>query len=61
MWVDPSKAIRELGLPQSPVHDALTRAVAWYATHGYAPVPPSAMRTANRSQSRRRQPQGRVR
>jgi len=61
MWVDPSKAIRELGMPQSPLHDALTRAVAWYATHGYAPMPPSAVPKANRGQARQRQPRNRVR
>lgn len=61
MWVDPSKAIRELGMPQSPLHDALTRAVAWYATHGYAPMPPSAVQKANRAQSRSGQPRNRVR
>lgn len=60
MWADPSKAIRALGLPQSSLHDALTRAVAWYATHGYAPVPPSAMRQTRRGRSRR-QPRDRVR
>jgi dihydroflavonol-4-reductase len=29
MWFDASKAVRELGLPQSPVEDALRRAVEW--------------------------------
>ena len=60
MWADPSKAIRALGLPQSSLHDALTRAVAWYAMHGYAPVPASAIRQARRGRSRR-QPRDRVR
>ena len=60
MWADPSKAIRALGLPQSSLHDALTRAVEWYATHGYAPVPASAMPQARRGRSRR-QPRDRVR
>jgi dihydroflavonol-4-reductase len=36
MYFDSGKAIRELGLPQSPVWDALKRAVKWFRTHGYA-------------------------
>lgn len=35
MFFDASKAVRELGLPQSPVEDALERAVAWFTDHGY--------------------------
>ena len=35
MFFDPGKAVRELGLPQTPVEDALRRAVAWFETHGY--------------------------
>ena len=35
MWFDASKAVRELGLPQHPVEDALSRAVAWFREHGY--------------------------
>lgn len=35
MFFDAEKAVRELGLPQSPVEDALARAVAWYREHGY--------------------------
>lgn len=37
MFFDASKARRELGLPQSPVEQALARAVAWFRQHGYAP------------------------
>jgi dihydroflavonol-4-reductase len=37
MFFDPAKAVRELGLPQSPVEDALARAVAWFRANGYAP------------------------
>ena len=37
MYFDPGKAIRELGLPQTPVRQALGNAVEWYRTHGYAP------------------------
>ena len=35
MWFDPSKAVRELGLPQNPVENALERAVNWFQEHGY--------------------------
>lgn len=37
MHFDASRAVRELGLPQSPVEDALERAVRWFRAHGYAP------------------------
>ena len=37
MYFDPGKAIRELGLPQSPVEAALARAVQWFREHAYAP------------------------
>lgn len=36
MYFDSGRAIRELGLPQTPVKDALERAVAWFRTNGYA-------------------------
>ena len=36
MFFDPSKAIRELGLPQSPVEGALLAAVEWFRENGYA-------------------------
>lgn len=32
---DCSKAVKELGLPQSPVEEALERAVGWFYQHGY--------------------------
>jgi dihydroflavonol-4-reductase len=32
---DPSKAIRELGLPQTPLEVAFAEAVAWFREHGY--------------------------
>jgi dihydroflavonol-4-reductase len=38
MFFDPSKAVRELGLPQSPVEEALARAVRWFRANGYAPA-----------------------
>ncbi len=36
-WFDSSKAVRELGLPQTPPREALRKAVEWYRAHGYAP------------------------
>ncbi len=36
MHYDCSKAIRELGLPQTPVEVALEKAVRWFRDHGYA-------------------------
>ncbi len=36
-YFDPGKAVRELGLPQTPAREALGRAVAWYRARGYAP------------------------
>jgi dihydroflavonol-4-reductase len=36
MFFDPSKAIRELGLPQTPVDEALRDAVDWFWANGYA-------------------------
>ncbi|HEX8960917.1 MAG TPA: hopanoid-associated sugar epimerase [Geobacteraceae bacterium] len=36
MFFDSSKAVRELGLPQSPVSDALRKAVDWFRANGYA-------------------------
>ncbi len=41
MWVDPSKAVRDLGLPQRPIDAALTSAVDWFVKNGYAPTPRS--------------------
>jgi dihydroflavonol-4-reductase len=38
MYFDPGKAVRELGMPQSPVEDALAGAVRWFRTNGYAPA-----------------------
>ncbi|MEJ2555969.1 MAG: NAD-dependent epimerase/dehydratase family protein [Anaerolineae bacterium] len=36
MYFDPSKAVRELGLPQTPARQALHKAVEWYRAHRYA-------------------------
>jgi dihydroflavonol-4-reductase len=35
MYYDSSKAVRELGLPQSPIESALENAVRWFQTNGY--------------------------
>ncbi|MBM4285590.1 MAG: NAD-dependent epimerase/dehydratase family protein [Deltaproteobacteria bacterium] len=35
MYFDSAKAVRELGLPQTPVTQALIDAVAWFREHGY--------------------------
>jgi dihydroflavonol-4-reductase len=39
MFVDASKAVRELSLPQSSIEEALARAVEWFVGHGYARRP----------------------
>jgi dihydroflavonol-4-reductase len=36
MFFDAAKAVRELGLPQRPVRDALGDAVSWFRSNGYA-------------------------
>jgi dihydroflavonol-4-reductase len=35
MFFDAGKAVAELGLPQTPVEEALARAVAWFRENGY--------------------------
>jgi dihydroflavonol-4-reductase len=42
MYFSAEKAVRELGLPQTPVEQALREAVDWFTAHGYAPPPPAA-------------------
>ena len=39
MYFSAEKAVRELGLPQTPVEDALRDAVTWFVERGYAPRP----------------------
>jgi len=34
MFYDPSKAVRELGLPQTPAREALRKAVEWFQANG---------------------------
>jgi dihydroflavonol-4-reductase len=36
MFFDASKAVRELGFPQSPIEPAFERAVSWFIDHDYA-------------------------
>jgi dihydroflavonol-4-reductase len=36
MFFDTSKAVRELGLPQTPAIEALSKAVQWFRIQGYA-------------------------
>jgi dihydroflavonol-4-reductase len=38
MYFSAAKAVRELGLPQTDVREALYDAVEWFARHGYAPL-----------------------
>jgi len=35
MFFNPAKAIRELGLPQTPPQKALADAVEWFRNNGY--------------------------
>jgi dihydroflavonol-4-reductase len=35
MFYSPAKAVRELGLPQSPIEAGLSAAVAWFTANGY--------------------------
>ncbi|NOT53819.1 MAG: NAD-dependent epimerase/dehydratase family protein [Deltaproteobacteria bacterium] len=35
MFFDATKAVRDLALPQTPVREALRKAVVWYAENGY--------------------------
>jgi dihydroflavonol-4-reductase len=37
MFFDASKAVRELGLPQTPVRQAFEDAVRWFEERGYVP------------------------
>lgn len=35
MYYDASKAVRELGLPQTPIEESIRQAVAWFKEHRY--------------------------
>ena len=41
MYFSAQKAVAQLGLPQTPVEQALRDAVDWFVGHGYAPPPPT--------------------
>jgi dihydroflavonol-4-reductase len=42
MYFSAAKAVRELGLPQTPAEQALRDAVDWFVAYGYAPPPPAS-------------------
>jgi dihydroflavonol-4-reductase len=46
MYFSPARAVQELGLPQTPVDEALAAAVEWFAAHGYVTLPRPLRRTA---------------
>lgn len=39
MYYDATRAVQELGLPQTPITTALKDAVDWFVSHGYAQIP----------------------
>jgi dihydroflavonol-4-reductase len=45
MFFDASKAVRELGFPQSPIEPAFERAVNWFIEHDYAPAHAARIRS----------------
>jgi dihydroflavonol-4-reductase len=47
MFFDASRAVRELGLPQTPVEEALERAVRWFCENGYARLPGKMIRRSD--------------
>ncbi len=49
MYYDATKAICELGLPQTPIRDALNEAIAWFISQGY--VIPSSVPSYHGSSS----------
>ena len=44
MFFNPAKAIRELGLPQTPPRQALADAVDWFRRHGYVKQGPASIK-----------------
>jgi dihydroflavonol-4-reductase len=44
---DCSKAVQELGLPQTPVEEALAEAVKWFGQHGYSDRQPTVIEEGN--------------
>ncbi len=57
MYYDAAKAVRELGLPQTPISQALQAAIAWFIAQGYVkpnpvkpdPVKPNPVKPATKS------------
>jgi dihydroflavonol-4-reductase len=47
MYFSAEKAVRELGLPQTPIDQALRDAVEWFVANGYAPRPPASDTSVN--------------
>ncbi|MEK7743424.1 MAG: hopanoid-associated sugar epimerase [Elusimicrobiota bacterium] len=45
MFYDSAKAVRELGYSPRPARQALADAARWFIANGYAPAPPSLVRT----------------
>jgi nucleoside-diphosphate-sugar epimerase len=41
MYFSVEKAMRALGLRQTPVEQVLREAVDWFVVHAYAPAPPA--------------------
>jgi dihydroflavonol-4-reductase len=46
-FFDPARAVRELGLPQTPAREPLRKAVNWYRANGYAPKSKSQKGTSS--------------
>ena len=65
MFFDSGKAVRELGLPQTPVDGALRRAVDWFRAHGYVDATGRLMRAPtaepHRHERHRRRARGHAR
>jgi dihydroflavonol-4-reductase len=41
MFFNPAKAVRELGLPQTPPRQAFAEAIEWFRENGYCGKTPS--------------------
>ena len=46
MYFSPARAVRELGLPQTPIEEALGEAVEWFLSRGYVRRPSARSRAA---------------
>jgi dihydroflavonol-4-reductase len=55
MFFSAAKAVRELGLPQTPVEVALADAVEWFTAGRYGIMPPATRRLPLMTSARRRQ------